>query len=139
MLLSGIVQSELTISHVAMPPLSDAASAPQTSRAAAPVGYDALPAGGSFEVSPLEVGQLTWAARRALAGVTSDPVARRILAFEDRAVIVLAALAIQVPRAPRDPGLIRLALELGAGLQLRRIGRLAVVAIELPYARGAAT
>ena len=137
MLLTETVQGKLTISEVALPLLFDAASATQTRPTAAAARYDALPAGGRFEVSPLEVGQLTWAAERALAGVASGPVARRIFAFEDRAIILLAARAAQGPRAPRDPGLIRLALELGTGLQLRRIGRLAFVVIELPYAREA--
>ena len=135
MLLSGSIQSQLAISEVALPLFSDAASAPRTRLTAAPARYDTLTAGDRFEVSPLEVGQLTWAAERALAAVATAPVARRIFAFEDRAVILLAARAIQCRRAPRNPGLIRLTLELGTGLQLRRIGRLAIVAIEIPYAR----
>jgi hypothetical protein len=137
MLLTGPVQSELAISEVAMQRFSEPAAAPQARRMAARLSYDALAAGSRFEVSSLELGQLCWAARRALADVASGPVARRILAFEDRAVILLAARTTQVRRAPPDPGLIRLTLELGTGLQLRTIGRLAIVAIELPYVREA--
>lgn len=137
MLLTGSMQGELAISKVALPPSFGAASATPARPTAAPVRHDALPADGRFEVPPLEVGQLTWVAERALARVATGPIVRRIFTFEDRAVILLAARATQGRRAPRNPGLSRLTLELGTGLQLRWIGRLAIVAIELPYAREA--
>ena len=136
MLLSGSVQSKLAIHEIAVPFPFDGAVAPQGRPATAPARYDPLPLAGRLEVSPLQVGQLTWAAQRALAAATATgPVGRRVFAFEDRAVILLAARATQGRRTPRDPWLVSLTLEFGTGLQLRRIGGLAIVAIELPFMR----
>ena len=52
--------------------------------------------------------------------------------LDDHAVILLAARVDGAPRVPRDVELIRLTLALGTGLQLRTIGGLALVAIQMP-------
>jgi hypothetical protein len=92
----------------------------------------------AYEISPLALEQLTWDARRALKAVARhSSIALRRFDLADRSVILLAATVPHGRRVPRDAALIRRSLELGTGVQLRAIGRLAVVAIELPFAREA--
>ena len=92
----------------------------------------------AYEISPLAIEQLTGDARRALKAVARhSSIALRRFDLSDRSVILLAATVPHSRRVPRDAALIRRSLELGTGVQLRAIGRLAVVAIELPFAREA--
>lgn len=82
-----------------------------------------------------QVTRLIRYARSALAIVAPRrPVAERVILLGGRRFVVLAARRAYGRQVPRSPDLIRLALGSGAGLQLRAIGRLAVVAIELPFA-----
>jgi len=92
----------------------------------------------TYEISLPAIEQLTSDARRALAAVAwHSPIALRRFDLADRSVILLAATVPHGRRVPRDAALIRRSLEFGTGVQLRAIGRLAVVAIELPFAREA--
>ena len=88
---------------------------------------------GQREAQGEHLRQLMLSARRALANLRpAGPIVERGFLLDDHAVILLAARVDGAPRVPRDVELIRLTLALGTGLQLRTIGGLALVAIQMP-------
>ena len=74
--------------------------------------------------------QLLVGARRAIAAIQPDSATiERHTRLGDHLLILLAARALGERRVPRDARLVRDTLAFGTGLQLRAIGKLAIVAM----------
>ena len=132
MLVGRLVESELTLRHV---PSALLGRRNDSGPSAHPLSrFDEAGEGPRLEASALGMSQLARAAEDAVRiAAPTSPVLRRSFDLADRRILIFAARVPHGRRAPREPGLIRLALELGTGLQLRAIGGLAIVAIEVPF------
>jgi len=134
MIVTELAQMQQIIPEAGLLSLSSRSTSIVSSFSSVPVNDPAF--GPLLEASSVQLGKLLWAAKRALAAVApASPVSQRTFKLRDRAVILLAARITHARRIPREPELIRRTLMFGTGLQLRAIGRLAIVAIELPFAR----